>query len=171
MVVLCYSLRQNCWGSHLIKRHFFRHTHVSSLSGYLWTLLLFLNFSAYQIIVLKVVDGAENLPDDYDSKLTDGDNVSEENLNFYITAEIRNDPLHKKSWEFTVGDDTAQGAFVNKALERGEEYVIFQRAMTRDSDVSKLTQFWFFLSTSSWVCNNDNTFIYVSLGFSIQCSC
>ena len=120
---------------------FFRHARVSSLSGYLLTLLLFLNFSAYQIIVLKVVDGAENLPDDYDSKLTDGNNVSEENLNFYITAEIGNDPLHKKSWEFTVGDDTAQGTFVNKALERGEEYVIFQRAVTRDNDVSKLTQF------------------------------
>ena len=112
-------------------------------------LLRFLNFSAYQVIVLKILDGAEKLPDDYDSKLTDANSAREENLNFYITAEIGNDPLHGKSWEFTVGDDTAQGAFVNKALERGEEYVIFQRAMTRDNDVSKLTQFCFFFSTSS----------------------
>ena len=104
-------------------------------------LLLFLNFSAYQVIVLKVVNGVEKLPDDYDSKLTDANNASEENLNFYITAEIGNDPLHKTSWEFTVGDDTPHGGFVNKALERGEEYIIFQRAMTRDNDVSKLTQF------------------------------
>ena len=108
-------------------------------------LLRFLNFSAYQVIVLKVLDGAEKLPDDYDSKLTDANSARGENLNFYITAEIGNDPLHGKSWEFTVGDGTAQGAFVNKALERGEEYVIFQRAMTRDNDVSKLTQFCFFL--------------------------
>jgi len=111
-------------------------------------LLLFLHFSAYQVIVLKVVDEAENLPDDYDSKLTDANNASEENLNFYISAEIGNDPLHRKSWEFIVGDDTTHGGFVNKALKRGEEYVIFQRAMTRDNDVSKLTQFCFF-STSS----------------------
>jgi len=107
-------------------------------------LLIFLNFSAYQVIVLKVVDGLEKLPDDHESKLTEANNASVENLNFYITAEIGNDPLHKKSWEFTVGDDTTHGAFVNKALDRGEEYVIFQRAMTHDKDVSKLAQLSFF---------------------------
>ena len=45
--------------------------------------------------------------------------------------------MHKESWEFTIGDDKTYEGFVNKALERGEEYVIFQRAMTRDNDVSK----------------------------------
>lgn len=45
--------------------------------------------------------------------------------------------MYEESWKFTVGDDTTHGGFVNKALERGEEYVIFQRALTRDNDVSK----------------------------------
>ena len=79
----------------------------------------------------------EHLPDDYDSKLKDSSNVNKDNSNFYITAEIQNVPVYEKSWEFTVGDDTTHGGFVNKALERGEEYVIFQRALTRDNDVSK----------------------------------
>jgi len=104
-------------------------------------LLLLLHFSAYQVIVLKVVDRAEKLPDDYDSKLKDSNNVNKENLNFYITAEIQNVPVYEKSWEFTVGDDKTYEGFVNKALERGEEYVIFQRAVTRDNDVSKSTNF------------------------------
>ena len=45
--------------------------------------------------------------------------------------------MYKKSWKLIVGDDTTLGGFVNKALEKGEEYVIFQRALTRDNDVSK----------------------------------
>ena len=45
--------------------------------------------------------------------------------------------MYEKSWKFTIGDDTRHGGFVNKPLQRGEEYVIFQRALTRDSDVSK----------------------------------
>ena len=104
-------------------------------------LLLFLHFSAYQVIVLKVVDGPEHLPDNYDSKLTDSNNANKDNLNFYITAEIQNDPVYGKSWEFSVGDGTTYGGFVNKPLEKGEEYVIFQRSVTQDKDVSKLTQF------------------------------
>ena len=107
------------------------------------TLLVLLHFSAYQVIVLKVVDGAEKLPDDYDSKLKDSNNANKENLNFYITAEIQNVPVYQKSWKFTVGDDKTYEGFVNKALERGEAYVIFQRAVTRDNDVSKLIQFRF----------------------------
>ena len=97
----------------------------------------FVRFSAYQVIVLKVVDGAEKLPDDYDSKLKDVNNTNEENLNFYIAAQIGNNPVYKKPWKLIVGDDTTHGGFVNKALEKGEEYVIFQRALTRDNDVSK----------------------------------
>ena len=45
--------------------------------------------------------------------------------------------MFEKSWEFTVGDGTTHEGFVNKPLERGKEYVIFQRALTRDSGVSK----------------------------------
>ena len=101
-------------------------------------LLLVLHFSTYQVIVLKVVDGAEHLPDNYDSKLKDSDNSNKENLNFYITAEIQSVLVVQI---FTVGDDKMYKSFVNKALEKGEEYVIFQRAVTRDKDVSKLTQF------------------------------
>jgi len=94
-----------------------------------------LHFSAYQVIVLKVVDGVKDLPDDYDSKLQDVDNTNKED--FYIAAEIPNVPVHKESWEFTVGDDNTYEGFFNKPLERGEEYVIFQRALTRDNEVSK----------------------------------
>ena len=100
-----------------------------------------MHFSAYQVIVLKVVDGAEDLPDDYDSKLKDANNTNKENLNFYIAAEIPNDPVYEESWRFTIGNDIMHEGFVNKALERGEEYVIFQRAVTRDNGVSKVTQF------------------------------
>jgi len=49
--------------------------------------------------------------------------------------------VFEKSWEFTVGNGTTHRGFVNKALERGEEYIIFQRAMTKDNEVSRLTQF------------------------------
>ena len=104
-------------------------------------ILLLLPSSAYQVLVLKVVDGAKELPGDYDSKLNDSNNANKENLDFYITAEFQNVPVYQQSWEFTVGDDKMYEGFVNKALEKGEEYVIFQRAVTRDKDVSKLTQF------------------------------
>ena len=90
------------------------------------------------MIVLRVTDGAEKLPDDYDSKLKD--NANKDNLNFYITAEIDNDPVHEKSWEFTVGDDRENGTYVNKRLERGEKYIVFQRAVTHDKDVSRVSQ-------------------------------
>ena len=97
-------------------------------------LLPLLHFSAYQVIILKVVDEVEKLPDDYDSKLKHEEN-------FYITAEIPNNPVFEKSWEFTVGNGNTHGGFGNKALERGEEYIIFQRAVTKDNGVSKVTQF------------------------------
>jgi len=100
-----------------------------------------LHFSAYQVIVLKVVDGAEKLPDDYDSKLKDSNNANKENLNFYIAAEIQYNTVNQKSWGFTVGDDKTYGGYVNKALEGGEEYVVFQRAVTQDNSVSKSTNF------------------------------
>ena len=99
-----------------------------------------MHFSAYQVIVLKVADGVDDLPDDYDSRLKSND-PNKDNLNFYITTEIPNVPVYDKSWEFTVGDDTTNGGFVNKPLEKGKQYVIFQRAVTRDKDVSNVTQF------------------------------
>ena len=96
----------------------------------------FLHFSAYQVIVLRVTDGVEDLPDDYDSKLKDKSN--KDNLNFYIAAELKNNPVHEESWEFTVGDKEKHGAYENKELERGEQYVIYQRAITLDKSVSRL---------------------------------
>ena len=98
-------------------------------------MLLFLYFSAYQVIVLKVTDGAEELPDDYDSKLKD--NANKENLNFYIAAEIGNVPVHEESWKFYVGDDKKYGAYANKRLEIGADYVVYQRAVTYDQNVSE----------------------------------
>ena len=59
-------------------------------------------------------------------------------MNFYIAAEILNDPVYEESWKYTLGNDTTHRGFVNRALERGEEYMIFQRAVTRVKDsVSK----------------------------------
>ena len=95
----------------------------------------FLHFSAYQVIVLKVTDGVGELPNDYDSKLKD--NANKDNLNFYIAAEIGNNPVHEKSWKFYVGDDQKYGAYVNKRLDRGADYVVYQRAVTYDKNVSK----------------------------------
>ena len=104
---------------------------------YVRTGRFFIYFSVYQVIVLKVFDGTKELPDDYDSQLTDANETDKDKVKFYIAAEIRNDPVYEESWKFTIGDDTTHGGFVNKALERGEEYIIFQRAMTRVEDVSK----------------------------------
>ena len=98
---------------------------------------LLIYFSAYQVIVLKVVDGAKELPDDFDSKLKDAINANKENLNFYIAGEMPNVPVFEESWNFTIGDDIMHGGFVNQALKTSEEYVIFQRAVTRVKGVSK----------------------------------
>lgn len=103
-------------------------------------MFLFIHFSAYQVIVLKIVDGAKDLPDDYDSKLKDASDTDKGNLNFYIAAEILNVPVYEESWKFTIGDDKTYRAYVNKGLERGEDYVFYQRAVTHDNDVSKELQ-------------------------------
>ncbi|KAL9950719.1 hypothetical protein ACROYT_G043265 [Oculina patagonica] len=87
--------------------------------------------SAYQVIVLKIAAGVEELPDDFDSKLKDS---NKDNLNFYIATEIKNDPVREKSWNFTVGDDETYEDYVNKGLERGEDYIVFQRAVTHDNN-------------------------------------
>ena len=108
--------------------------HIPARDSWLANKSYCLYFSAYQVIVLKVTDCAEELPDDYDSKLKD--NANKDNLNFYIAAEIENNPVHDKSWEFTVGDYQKYGKYANKELERGQKYVVYQRAVTRDEDVS-----------------------------------
>ena len=87
------------------------------------------------MIVLKVVDGVEDLPVDYDDKLKD---ASQTKLHFYIAAEINNMPLNEAPWKFTVGDSRDSVAYSNRELERGHEYIVYQRAITRKSSVSKL---------------------------------
>jgi len=57
-------------------------------------------------------------------------------MNFYIAAEVKNDPKQEKSWEFTVGDKEDYGGYGNKELERGEAYIVYQRAITCDESVS-----------------------------------
>ena len=91
------------------------------------------HFSSYQVIVLKVADGAEVLPDDYGQRLK---STSEAKLNFYIAAEIKNDPVKEKSWDFTVGDEKDYEVYVNKKLEKGEVFIVYQRAITRHKNVS-----------------------------------
>ena len=44
--------------------------------------------------------------------------------------------MYEESWKFNVGDGNMYGGFVNKGLEAGEDFVVFQRAMTHDNDVS-----------------------------------
>ena len=91
------------------------------------------HFSSYQVIVLKVADGVEVLPDDYGQRLK---SASKAKLNFYIAAEIKNDPVREKSWDFTVGDEKDYEVYVNKKLEKGEVFIVYQRAITRDKNVS-----------------------------------
>ena len=82
----------------------------------------------------------KELPDDYDSKLKDSNNTNKDNLNFYIAAEIPNVPVYEESWELTIGDGKTYGSYVNKGLKSGEDYVVYQRAVTHDKDVSKEIQ-------------------------------
>ena len=90
--------------------------------------------SAYQVIVLRVVDGVEELPTDYKSQLNGS---KKDRLSFYVAAEIENSPAYEKSWKFTVGDGKSYGAFVNNELTRGENYIVYQRALTDYNGVSK----------------------------------
>jgi len=87
------------------------------------------------VIVLIAVDGVEDLPVDYDNRLND---ASQTKLHFYIAAEINNMPWNKAPWKFTVGDGRDHGDYSNRELERGQVYIVHQRAITRKSNVSKL---------------------------------
>ncbi|XP_022806637.1 uncharacterized protein LOC111343720 [Stylophora pistillata] len=94
--------------------------------------------SAYQVIVLKVADGVEELPDKYDSKLKAANDAKTEDVNFYIAAEIENIPLLDKPQKFTVGDGEITEEYVNKKLEKGENYIVYERALTKTETVCKL---------------------------------
>ncbi|XP_068727469.1 receptor-type tyrosine-protein phosphatase delta-like isoform X2 [Montipora capricornis] len=83
--------------------------------------------SSYQIIVLEVIDGNEDLPDDYSQKL---DNSNEEQMGFYIAAEIKNIPLLTEPWEFYVGNEETYGGYENKKFQMGHNYIVYQRAIT-----------------------------------------
>ena len=50
----------------------------------------------------------------------------------------KNNPVQEKSWKFTVGDGKSYGAFVNNELTRGENYIVYQRALTDYNSASKI---------------------------------
>ena len=79
-----------------------------------------------------MADCSKNLPPDFDSKLKNSEGASQYNIDFYISAEISNDPVHEKTWKFTVGDEKNYGAYKNTALQQEEDYIVFQRALTND---------------------------------------
>ena len=79
-----------------------------------------------------MADGNETLPPDFDSKLKNSEEASQSNIDFYISAEISNDPVQETTWEFTVGDEKNYKTYKNTALQQGEDYVVFQRALTND---------------------------------------
>ena len=97
-------------------------------------------FSSYQIIVLEVIDGNDHLPDDYSQKL---DNSNEKQMVFYIAAEIKNIPLLTEPWEFYVGNEETYDGYENKKLQRGHDYIVYQRAITSVENVSKEDRSWF----------------------------
>ena len=79
-----------------------------------------------------MADGNETLPFDYDSKLKDSEEASQSNVDFYISAELSNNPVYEAAWEFTVGDGEKYGDYKNSVLQQGEVYIVFQRALTND---------------------------------------
>ena len=79
-----------------------------------------------------MADGNETLPPDFDSKLKNSDGALQSDIDFYISAEIRNVPVQKTTWEFTIGDEENHEGYKNTALQQGEDYIVFQRALTND---------------------------------------
>ena len=95
----------------------------------------------------------EDLPIDFASKIQDSNNSETGNLNFYVAAELKNIPGNEMSWEFSVGDGKTYGAYRNKELQIGEDYIVYQRAMTYDNDVSNFCQVTICLKLSpKWHC-------------------
>ncbi|XP_022806636.1 tyrosine-protein phosphatase Lar-like [Stylophora pistillata] len=91
--------------------------------------------SAYQVVVLKVADGVEELPGNYCLQLKAASDSKRDNLKFYIAAEIENVPVIKKPWKFIVGDGEKTANYKNEILESGENYIVYQRALTKTRDV------------------------------------
>ena len=59
-------------------------------------------------------------------------------MNFYIAAEIENFPVLNESWKFSVGDSKKTGNYVNKELEKGQNYIVYERALTKTNEVCEL---------------------------------
>ncbi|XP_066015625.1 tyrosine-protein phosphatase Lar-like [Pocillopora verrucosa] len=91
--------------------------------------------SAYQVIVLKVAEGIEELPGDYGFRLKSASDAKKEDLNFYIAAEQENAPVIDKPWKFTVGDGEKTANYINGRLESGENYIVYERALTKIENV------------------------------------
>ena len=89
---------------------------------------------------MEVIDGNDDLPDDYSQKL---DNSNEKQMVFYIAAEIKNIPLLTEPWEFYVGNEETYDGYENKKLQRGHDYIVYQRAITSVENVSKEDRSWF----------------------------
>ena len=102
-----------------------------------------LPFSSYQVIVLRVADGVEELPHNYDLKLLAASDAQKESVNFYIAAEIQNIDKPRK---FTVGDGKITEEYVNEELEKGENYIVYERALTKTQKACKLIISNIFLS-------------------------
>ena len=127
-------------------------------------IIVFHYSSAYQVIVLRVVDGLEELPTDYKSQLN-GSN--KDGLSFYVAAEIENSPVHEKSWNFTIGDGNSYGLFVNKELKRGDDYIVYQRAVTEDDGVSEfyiIMNYITCMKTSKLLEARENTNDQIAIG-------
>lgn len=106
-----------------------------------------------------MADGNENLPSDYDSKLKDSEEASQSNVNFYISAELSNNPVYSTAWEFTVGDGEIYGVYKNTVLQQGEVYIVFQRALT-DDQIEKVS-----LAELKVQSNTDCQFDNIIVGF------
>ena len=90
------------------------------------------------MIVHEVSDENEDLPADYSSNIGDYKNASQNNLKYYITAELKNDPVYQDAWNFFVGDGEEKEGFINEKLQRGKMYAVYQRAITYDEKVSDI---------------------------------
>ena len=130
--------------------------------GKQFLIIVFHYSSAYQVIVLRVVDGLEELPTDYKSQLN-GSN--KDGLSFYVAAEIENSPVHEKSWNFTIGDGNSYGLFVNKELKRGDDYIVYQRAVTEDDGVS---EFYIIMNYITCIEARENTNDQITIGLSFE---
>jgi hypothetical protein len=69
------------------------------------------------------------------TKLTDYRKAKENELHYYIAAEINADTFQQ---EFTIGDGKLYGKFENAKLDENKQYKVAERAMTRDNEVKSL---------------------------------